>query len=162
MTIKTIVVPVDGSAHADGAAALAGELAGKHGAKISLVHVLMHGHVPDHIRALSDKPGPEIPAMAVGAASSEPSLPHDVLEDIGNKLLEKAKETASKAGAETVETEITGGPTANAILDHAKKCQADMIVMGSRGLGDLKGLLVGSVSHKVQQLADCNVLTVKK
>ena len=39
--------------------------------------------------------------------------------------------------------------------------QDDLIVMGRRGLGDLGGLLMGSVSHKVCHLADCACLTVK-
>lgn len=161
MAIKTIVVPIDGSAHADRAVELAGDLAAKYGAKISLIHVHLHGHVPDDIRALSDKPGKEMPGMAVGAGYAEAALPQDVLEDIGRKLLERAQETVKQAGVKTIETEIASGPAAAAILDHAKKQQADMIVMGSRGLGDLKGLLIGSVSHKVQQLADCDVVTVK-
>ena len=38
---------------------------------------------------------------------------------------------------------------------------ADLIVMGRRGLGDLGGLLLGSVSHKVAQAVDCSCLTVK-
>ncbi len=38
---------------------------------------------------------------------------------------------------------------------------ADMIVIGSRGLGELKGLLVGSVSNKVAEHAKCSVLTVR-
>lgn len=46
-------------------------------------------------------------------------------------------------------------------MAEAKRAKADLIAMGRRGLGGVKGLLLGSVSHKVSQLADCSVLTVK-
>ena len=36
-----------------------------------------------------------------------------------------------------------------------------MVVMGSRGLGNLEGLVLGSVSHKVAASAPCNVVTVR-
>ena len=39
--------------------------------------------------------------------------------------------------------------------------KVDLIVMGTRGLSDIKGLLLGSVSHKLIQLAPCPTLTVK-
>ena len=47
------------------------------------------------------------------------------------------------------------------ILAAAEHENADMIVMGSRGMGDLKGLFVGSVSNKVSHLAPCTCVTVK-
>ena len=53
------------------------------------------------------------------------------------------------------------GDPAERILDCAKREHVDMIVMGTRGLSDLKGLLMGSVSHKVSHLADCACVTVK-
>ena len=53
-----------------------------------------------------------------------------------------------------------GGDPAPAILDHAREVGADMIVLGSRGLGDLKGLVMGSVSHKVACLAPCTCVAV--
>ena len=43
----------------------------------------------------------------------------------------------------------------------AKKEAADMIVLGSRGLGHIAGLVMGSVSHKVSHLSDCTCITVK-
>jgi len=48
--------------------------------------------------------------------------------------------------------------------EHSKKAlefAADMIVMGSRGVSDLKGLVMGSVSHKVMQLAPCTCVSVR-
>ena len=47
------------------------------------------------------------------------------------------------------------------ILGIAEKESADLIVLGSRGLGALSGLVMGSVSQKIVQLAPCPVLIVK-
>jgi nucleotide-binding universal stress UspA family protein len=54
----------------------------------------------------------------------------------------------------------SGGP-ARAILEHARDVDATMIVLGSRGLSALGGLLLGSVAHKIIQLASCPVLVVR-
>ncbi|MCZ7597652.1 MAG: universal stress protein [Gammaproteobacteria bacterium] len=49
----------------------------------------------------------------------------------------------------SLSTEVTTGDPARGIIDSARSLPADMIVVGSRGLGELSGLLLGSVSHKV-------------
>ena len=56
---------------------------------------------------------------------------------------------------------LKDGDPATSILRAADDEAADIIVMGRRGLGDLAGLLLGSVSHKVTHLASCACLTVK-
>ncbi|HBT20910.1 MAG TPA: universal stress protein [Peptococcaceae bacterium] len=50
---------------------------------------------------------------------------------------------------------------AEAICEFAKFYNYDLIIMGSRGIGGIKGLLLGSVSSKVLQLAHCPVTIVK-
>lgn len=159
--INTILVPVDGSTHADKAVAFAADLASKYDAKLHLLHVLLSGHVPESIRALSDLPGREEPHIAVGGGYVEAALPREILEDIAVKLLDRAKEIAGKHGATRVESSWRGGSATEGILAQAREVGADTIVMGSRGLSELRGLLVGSVSHKVQHLYDGNVITVK-
>jgi nucleotide-binding universal stress UspA family protein len=55
----------------------------------------------------------------------------------------------------------TGGSPAEAILEHAREVGAGLVVVGSRGLSNLGGLLLGSVAHKVIQLSSCPVLVVR-
>ena len=56
---------------------------------------------------------------------------------------------------------VKQGDPAKCILAAIDEESADFVVMGSRGLSDLKGLLMGSVSHKVSHLAPCTCVTVK-
>ncbi len=53
------------------------------------------------------------------------------------------------------------GHAAREIVDDAKEVDADVIVMGSRGRGDIGGLLLGSTAHKVIHLSDRPVLVVR-
>ena len=158
--IKSILVPVDGSDHSDKAVQFGADIASKYDARLHLLNVLLYGHVPESIRKLSDKKGREEPHIAVGAGYVEPSLPHEVLEDIAAKLLERGQKIAEEHGASKISTSWRGGSTADGILEQAKEVEADTIVMGSRGLSDLKGMVVGSVSHKVQHLFEGTVITV--
>lgn len=161
--IRTIVVPVDGSAHAKKAVELAADLASKYGARISLFHVLLLGHIPDELRRLSGKPVEEThnPGPAAGGGCPSPELPREVRVDIGEQLLDRARRRAEYHGARRVETAWVEGPVTQRILEHAEDIEADMIVMGSRGLSDLKSLMVGSVSHKVAHLFEGSVVIVR-
>lgn len=57
--------------------------------------------------------------------------------------------------------DLLEGPESDAILRVAESQAVDLIVMGTRGLGTLKGMLLGSVSRKVLHLAMCSVMIVK-
>ena len=56
--------------------------------------------------------------------------------------------------------ELKEGHETESILKVAEHCKADLIVMGTRGLGAVKGFLVGSVSRKVIHYASCPVMVV--
>ena len=53
------------------------------------------------------------------------------------------------------------GPVAETIVRHAKDKRCDLIVIGTRGMGELKSALIGSIATKVLHLSDRPVLTVK-
>ena len=61
----------------------------------------------------------------------------------------------------TAITRVEVGQPANRIVEVARELDADMIVLGSRGLGNIGSLLLGSTSQKVAHLAPCTVVTVR-
>ena len=87
----------------------------------------------------------------------------------------KNRETAAeivRAAGEVVAAEGVGVRTVvemdyppedvgEAIIDIAARENADLVIMGSRGLSEFKGILLGSVSHKVLQRIACPVLVIK-
>ena len=86
---------------------------------------------------------------------------HDIRQAGANELLHNAESQAREHGATKIEQVIEEGDPTRCILASAEAHGADLIVMGSRGLGDLQGLLLGSVSHKVGHLAKCTCITVR-
>ena len=81
------------------------------------------------------------------------------IEKSGQCILNAAKELFPE-GMKIVCAYRTGDP-AEAIRDYEKEISADLIVMGSRGLGLVRGVLLGSVSKYVLEHAKCPVLIVK-
>jgi nucleotide-binding universal stress UspA family protein len=69
--------------------------------------------------------------------------------------------TAAGVTAHGVIRDTVFGHAAREIINDAREHQADVIVMGSRGRGDLAGLVLGSTAHKVIHLADRPVLVVR-
>ncbi|MDN3556367.1 universal stress protein [Halomonas maura] len=143
---QSILVPIDGSEHSRLALCVASKLARQEDGQLVLLHV------PE---ALEHEP---LLVWGIGAVPLGATL--DKREKVGRELLDKAGEEARALGVKDVDTVIGKGNPALSILDEAKQRGVDAIVMGSRGLGDLKGLVVGSVSHKVSHGADCRVITV--
>ncbi|MDX3893256.1 universal stress protein [Pusillimonas sp.] len=81
-------------------------------------------------------------------------------QDEGNKSLEAARELLRDAPA-PVSFEVLVGSVAETIVDDARQHGCGHIVMGTRGLGRISGLLLGSVATKVLSLTDLPVTLVK-
>jgi nucleotide-binding universal stress UspA family protein len=151
MDIGTILCATDGSAAAGKALALACELAKCKSAKLLVLHVhhrRHHGPEPDEL---------EVFAMAEHMAVSEAGAPYAVSEMIAKE----AESVARAAGLRDVESLVVEGDPTRRITDIARDRRADAIVVGSRGLGEVAGLLLGSVSHKLAQLAPCTCIIVR-
>jgi nucleotide-binding universal stress UspA family protein len=143
MQIKTILVPTDFSEHADKALETAEILAKPLGAKIHLLHVM---HLP--VQAVT-------PEMAV--------VPVAFWEDLRRYANGKVAEQKKKVETQGVSctTEVVEDIPGFAIGVAAKRANADLIVMGSRGLTGVKHALLGSVAERVVRTAPCPVITVK-
>lgn len=80
-------------------------------------------------------------------------------QEQGVKILSKYNNQLIPKGITAQEVFLQGDP-AKQILQYAKDTNQEMIIIGSRGLSGIKEMLLGSVSHKVAQLANCPVLIV--
>ena len=175
--LKSILVAADGSDHAEKAVDWAVELAATHDARLVLIFVAPHREAPPELRRLAEvehivEPGgieargadmPPYPSGPLARSDLEQTMISSakIYREIGERILEGARFRAEQREVRAVETLIEHGDPAHRIIEAARKHGADLIVLGRRGYGDLKGLLLGSVSHKVCQLADCACLTVK-
>ena len=147
--ITKILVPVDGSEHANKAIEMATDLANHYNAVIHLLHVVTATKIPDTISELIRVEG--IHESAYLAA----------LKTIGNQILKTAYDKAKRRGAEHVQTSVLEGDPAEMIIRFAKEGRFDMIVIGSHGLGNFQGLMLGSVSGKVCHTANQTCVTVR-
>lgn len=136
---KNILLAYDGSDCSKKALVYAMSLAEQYGAAFWLVHVFPH---------TSDLLGYEDYEKLFAKRKSAGQV---VVDDA---LLKLEKSTLK------VYTELLEGPEAESILQVAQSSQADLIVIGTRGLGAVKGLLLGSVSRKVIHFAACPVMVV--
>lgn len=144
--LEKILVAVDGSEFSKKALELATEIAERFDSRLHIVHV-PQGSAADRV-------------MVLGGASVMLHASREEIEQAGRSLIEAAQTYAEQRGAAAT-TELRAGDPAQEIIASAEDFGADCIVVGSRGLGDFGGLLLGSVSHKVNNNARCSCITVR-
>jgi nucleotide-binding universal stress UspA family protein len=144
--IRKILVAIDGSEHALRAARLAADLALRCDADLHLVQVVPRLVVSKELEEFAKAEKIDFPTS---------------LDVTARYLLGPAESIAEAAGVRRVFRDVLTGDPAERLLEHAKDKGIDLIVLGRRGLGRVSGLLMGSVSLKVNSLAECPVLTVK-
>ena len=170
---KTILVAIDGSDAAHRALETAIELASKHNARLYVAHVHLHGRPAEELERLAEIEHivPEVAANLAPSVDAKATHLRDLLlraeheaqvvSRMGDLILLRAKQQALTAGVAHVETYSATGDCADGILDAIDETGADLVVMGHRGLGRAKRLLLGSVSNKVVQQAGAAVLLVQ-
>ncbi|HEV3094884.1 MAG TPA: universal stress protein [Solirubrobacteraceae bacterium] len=139
-----ILVAIDGSEHARRALHEAIDLAALGNAKLTIVSVYQR---PSTLLI----GGPVVPSIDMGALEEAMRREHEQLLD---GAVEQAPQDVS------VVKVLAEGPAGPAILAQARKDDSDLIVIGSRGRGEMASMLLGSVSHQVLQQSGVPVLVV--
>jgi nucleotide-binding universal stress UspA family protein len=136
---KAIVWSTDGSKSADRALPHVKELAKAEGATVTIVHVVERiegaGAVGPPRRADESEVQAKLQQLAAGLSEEGFNVSLIVRGDVGAR-------------------------PAHEVVEAAREVDADLIVVGSRGLGAITGLLLGSVAHRLLHIAPCPVLVV--
>ena len=151
--INKILVATDSSAASNRAVKMAALLAKQYNAELLIIHVIRDMQIPFEIK--------EIPELESDKFELFNDAREEVMRKIAESVLKLAKKLAGKADADKVQTVIGTGDPATSILGVAKRRKVDMIVIGTRGLGKLKGQILGSVSRKVTNNAETSCLIVR-
>ena len=146
---KKILVALDGSEHANHALNYALDLAEKYFAQILLLTVFHPVYLP--ISDELDYISPRVTGQYL-----------DALKVYHEKVLSEGLKRANELKPDlNISTMLTEGRPADEIVKKAKEGNFDIIVIGSRGLGGVTQLLLGSVSDKVADHAPCPVLIIR-
>ncbi|RPJ25548.1 MAG: universal stress protein [Nitrosopumilales archaeon] len=140
-----ILVPVDGSEISYRALDAGLFFSEKLGSNITVIHVMEDIPIT-HIESqklLNDM-------LEISAACKQQ----------GQDILSKCSETANNKGM-MVNTILLKGNPASIILDFCKNGKYDVIIMGNRGMGKIREIILGSVSSKILHNSSCPVLLIK-
>ena len=143
IAIERMLVPLDFSEHAAPVLKWVTYLAKEHHSRVILLHAY---HLPVEFQQLE---GAYLPPDFWSNVKSE-----------AEQSLGRFADQLREAGIE-VEAAVREGYPATVIEEEAERQQADLIVIGTRGLTGLKHLLLGSIAERVVQKSRCPVLTVK-
>ncbi len=135
-----ILLAVDGSDHSQKAAKLAGNLARLSAGSLQMITV--YEEVPSYL--------------------GEPNLSQAIAERSAKaqKIIDESTQEIGDIPG-NYEAEILSGDPAETILRVIEVNDIDLVIMGTRGRGGIKSLLLGSQSHKVVSAAPCPVLLVR-
>ncbi len=143
-----ILIGVDGSDPALHALKAACELARMCDAAIYLAHI----------------PHPETVAFATGAVAGYhmvTTMPDEkTVQAAADKIIAAATDVVTQAGCTVADSITERGDPGDKVLEIAARIDADLIVTGRRGLGNIAGLILGSTSQRITHHAPCAVLSV--
>lgn len=137
-----VLVPVDGSDNSYRALDAALLLSQKLGSNITVVNVME-----------------QVPITHIESEKLLSELLEAYRKE-NQEILSKCSKIASEKGI-SIKTLLLQGNPASVILDYCKKENFDLVIMGSRGLGKFKQLILGSVSNKIVHHCQCGVLLIR-
>jgi len=139
--MKRILVAVDGSEAALRAARMAADVAVRFGARLTLAYVVPRLLLP-----------PDVYGLTIAEVEREQRAHADL-------LIHEALVSLGESGVE-METAVLSGPPAESIAEAAQAPDVDLVVVGSRGKGAVKRMLLGSVSDRLVHICPKPILVV--
>ncbi|MAG98027.1 MAG: universal stress protein [Alphaproteobacteria bacterium] len=145
---SNVLVCVDGSEPARRAANTGAEIAAKFDAELHIMTVTRPYKVSPRLKQFLQ-------------AENLMGEPKYVLDQMTKEIISDGRKHAEASGVRKIETHILEGKPARTIVEFARDEDIDLVVLGSRGVGEAEGSMLGSVSHKVSSLAHCTVVVVR-
>lgn len=145
---KKILVGLDGSIHGLAATRSAVELAKRFDAEVHLLTVTRPYKVSQELQRY----------LKAENLLGEPKY---VMDEMTENIIKEARDITKNAGLPKVKEVVREGKPARSLVAYAKNNHVDLIVVGSRGIGEEDPVLLGSVSEKVGMLAHCAVMIVR-
>jgi nucleotide-binding universal stress UspA family protein len=148
-----ILCAVDGSECSRWGVQALEALADREPEDVTLLHVVD----PSALRASRDR-NPVAKTRALAAMDKAGG----VLLREAERLARVALGQAATGPSTTLHHVLAHGPIARTIVRQARRVKADLILLGSRGLSDIRGFLLGSISRQIASIAPCSLLVVKQ
>lgn len=139
-----ILVATDGSDASNKALEKAANLSYKYDAELHIAYVINYQHY--------------VMGLGIGTAMM---IPDEELRKGAEKLLDGCAEKLIVMGCDNLVKHVLDGDAGTAVTELGKTIDCDLIICGSKGHSDLSGLLLGSVSHRICNLAPCSCLVVR-
>lgn len=149
---KCYVVALDGSDAGWKALDIACDLAIGAKAALEIVHIIPYETMPTGLSHFAE---------IEGISKDEMEARFHISRTLADKITGEGRRRAEQHGVKEISETVREGSPASEIVSLAESKSADMIFIGSRGLSDVGGLLLGSVSHKVAHTAHCTCVIVR-
>lgn len=144
--MKNILVPIDGSSYSTMALEMAKDMAKAFGSKITVLYVM-----EDEGSNYASNPYTFSPELIKRITTEKAELAAKILEDASKRL-------SGLTGG--VETKLLSGNAANEIIEFANSNDFDFVIMGSSGMGGIRGI-IGSVARRVTLSINLPTLIVR-
>lgn len=160
--MNNVLVVTDGSEQSDNAIAYFSDLPLSQDVEVRVMHVLTPVPIRPMVGSIGETwpLGPDMMPHTWSETTEEQTRWLEEEEQRGKKILEDAQKTLANQGIKAISV-LKRGDAATEILDYTETYGIDLLVAGSRGLGQVEGWLLGSVSRKLVHYASCSLLIVK-
>lgn len=154
---RRILLTTDGSGSSLSAARYLGKFPLPRPVEVHLLHVLPPIEIP---YMMEPQLGAWQAVYSMYPTREQEAALRERDKKFGEALLKRTSSLLRRNGLDATPA-LVRGDAASEIIDYTKSNQIDLIVTGSRGLSNFKGLWLGSVSRKLVHYSDCSVLVVK-